>query len=124
MIKPVSAGINSPFGYRTHPIYGDARLHAGIDFSASYGTAIKSAKAGKVIFAGAMSGYGNVIIVDHGGGLSTLYAHQSSFAVGVNTNVAQGQTIGYVGASGQVTGAHLHFEVRNNGTPVNPMSYF
>jgi len=124
MIRPVSAGINSPFGYRTHPIYGDARLHAGIDFGASYGTAIKAAKSGTVIFAGSMSGYGNVIIIDHGGGLSTLYAHQSSFAVGLNVSVVQGQTIGYVGASGQVTGAHLHFEVRSNGTPVDPMGYF
>lgn len=124
MIRPVGAGITSPFGYRTHPIYGDARLHAGIDFGASYGTAIKSAKSGTVIFAGSMSGYGNVIIVDHGGGLSTLYAHQSGFAVGLNATVSQGQTVGYVGATGQVTGPHLHFEVRSNGTPVDPMNYF
>ncbi len=123
MIKPVGAGISSPFGYRTHPIYGDARLHAGIDFDASYGTGIKAAQNGKVIFSGSMSGYGNVVIVDHGGGLSTLYAHQSSIAVGLNATVIQGQIIGYVGATGQVTGPHLHFEVRSNGTPVDPMGY-
>lgn len=123
MIRPVSASINSPFGYRTHPIYGDQRLHAGIDFGASYGTAIKAAKSGKVIYRGEMSGYGNVIVIDHGGGISTLYAHQSSFAASLNQNVVQGQTIGYVGNSGNVTGAHLHWEVRVNGTPVDPMGY-
>lgn len=124
MRRPVSAAITSPFGMRTHPIYGDARLHAGIDFGASYGAAIGAAKNGKVIYAGTMSGYGNVIIVDHGGGISTLYAHMSSFAVSLGSTVTQGQTIGYVGASGQVTGAHLHFEVRSNGSPVDPMGYF
>lgn len=124
MKRPVSAAINSPFGYRLHPIYGDQRLHAGIDFNASYGTAIGAAKNGKVIYASTMSGYGNVIIVDHGGGVSSLYAHQSSFAVGLNATVIQGQTIGYVGATGNVTGPHLHFEVRLNGTPVDPMGYF
>ena len=124
MRRPVSAPITSPFGMRTHPIYGDARLHAGVDFGASYGTAIGAAKDGKVIYASEMSGYGNVIIIDHGGGISTLYAHQSSFAVGLGQAIKQGQTIGYVGATGQVTGAHLHFEVRSNGTPVDPMGYF
>lgn len=124
MKRPVSASINSPFGYRTHPIYGDQRLHAGVDFGASYGTAIGAAKDGKVIYASQMSGYGNVIIIDHGGGISTLYAHQSSFAVGLGAVVKQGQTIGYVGATGNVTGPHLHFEVRVNGTPVDPMGYF
>lgn len=124
MIKPVSAAIVSPFGYRIHPIYGDSRLHAGADFGASYGTAIKAAKAGKVIYASQMSGYGNVIIIDHGGGVSSLYAHQSSFAVGLGAQLTQGQTIGYVGATGNVTGPHLHFEVRVNGAPVDPMGYF
>ena len=123
MIHPVPGAINSSFGYRTHPIYGDARLHAGIDFNASIGTPIKAAKAGRVIYAAVMSGYGNVIVVDHGGGISTLYAHQSSFAVGNGANVSQGQVIGYVGMSGNVTGPHLHFEVRVNGTPTNPMAY-
>lgn len=123
MIRPVPGAITSPFGYRVHPIYGDSRLHAGIDFAASNGTAIKSAKAGVVISASVMSGYGNVIVVDHGGGISTLYAHQSSFAVGVGTKVAQGQIIGYSGQSGNVTGPHLHFEVRVNGSPVDPMGY-
>ncbi len=124
MRRPVGAAINSPYGYRVHPIYGDSRLHAGVDFNASYGTAIAAAKAGKVIYASQMSGYGNVIIIDHGGGISTLYAHQSSFAVSLGAVVSQGKTIGYVGATGNVTGPHLHFEVRVNGAPVNPMPYF
>ncbi|MFN8015379.1 MAG: peptidoglycan DD-metalloendopeptidase family protein [Acidimicrobiia bacterium] len=124
MRKPVSAPITSYYGMRTHPIYGDQRLHAGVDFGASYGAPIVAAKDGKVIYASQMSGYGNVIIIDHGGGISTLYAHQSSFAVGNGQQVKQGQVIGYVGATGQVTGPHLHFEVRSNGTPVDPMGYF
>lgn len=124
MIKPVPGAINSSFGYRVHPIYGDSRLHAGVDFNAGIGTPIKAAKAGKVITASVLSGYGNVIVIDHGGGISTLYAHQSSFAVGVGAQVAQGQVIGYSGMSGNVTGPHLHFEVRVNGTPTDPMSYF
>lgn len=124
MIKPVPGAINSSFGYRIHPIYGDSRLHAGIDFNAGVGTPIKAAKAGKVITASVLSGYGNVIVVDHGGGISTLYAHQSSFAVGVGAQVSQGQVIGYAGMSGNVTGPHLHFEVRVNGTPTDPMAYF
>lgn len=123
MIKPVNAPVTSSFGYRTHPIYGDARLHAGVDLGAGYSTAIKAAKAGKVITASVLSGYGNVIIIDHGGGISTLYAHQSSFAVSLGARVTQGQVIGYVGATGQVTGPHLHWEVRVNGAPVNPMGY-
>ncbi|MBP9115656.1 MAG: peptidoglycan DD-metalloendopeptidase family protein [Acidimicrobiia bacterium] len=123
MIHPVSGSINSSFGYRTHPIYGDARLHAGIDFNAGVGTPIKAAKAGTVISASVMSGYGNVIVIDHGGGISTLYAHQSSFAVSAGTYVTQGQIIGYSGMSGNVTGPHLHFEVRVNGTPTDPMAY-
>lgn len=124
MIHPVPGAINSSFGYRVHPIYGDSRLHAGIDFNAGVGTPIKAAKAGKVITASVLSGYGNVIVIDHGGGISTLYAHQSSFAVGVGAQVTQGQLIGYSGQSGNVTGPHLHFEVRVNGTPTDPMPYF
>lgn len=124
MIKPVPGAINSSFGYRVHPIYGDSRLHAGVDFNAGVGTPIKAAKAGKVITASVLSGYGNVIVIDHGGGISTLYAHQSSFAVGVGAQVTQGQLIGYSGQSGNVTGPHLHFEVRVNGVPTDPMPYF
>ena len=123
MIKPINSAITSPFGYRTHPIYGDQRLHAGIDLKASTGTPVKAAKAGKVISVTVLSGYGNVVIIDHGGGISTLYAHLNSFAVSNGATVPQGQVIGYSGMSGNVTGPHLHWEVRSNGTPVNPMNY-
>jgi len=123
MMWPVSGPIVSPFGYRIHPILGYRKLHTGIDFGVGYGTPIKAADAGAVIYATWMSGYGNVIIIDHGGGISTLYAHQSSLAVGNGALVTRGQVVGYVGSTGFSTGPHLHFEVRINGTPVDPLGY-
>jgi murein DD-endopeptidase MepM/ murein hydrolase activator NlpD len=87
------------------------------------GQAIAAAGAGTVIFAGVKGGYGNTIMIDHGGGMVTLYAHQSSFAAGYGSKVAAGQVIGYVGSTGDSTGPHLHFEVRLGGTPVNPGRY-
>jgi murein DD-endopeptidase MepM/ murein hydrolase activator NlpD len=120
---PVSGPVVSPFGYRIHPILGYKKLHTGIDIAVGYGVPIHSAAAGTVIYASWMGGYGNVIIVDHGDGLSTLYAHQSSLAVGNGVRVSRGQTVGYVGSTGFSTGPHLHFEVRVNGTPVDPMGY-
>jgi len=123
MMWPVSGPIVSPFGYRIHPILGYRKLHTGIDFGVGYGTPIKAADSGAVIYATWMSGYGNVIIIDHGGGISTLYAHQSSLAVGSGALVSRGQVVGYVGSTGFSTGPHLHFEVRVNGTPVDPMGY-
>lgn len=124
LVNPVpGAPITSPFGYRVHPIYGDSRLHTGIDIGASEGTPIRASGGGVVVSAGWISGYGNATIVDHGGGLATLYAHQSSMAVSAGQQVSQGQVIGRVGCTGSCTGPHLHFEVRVNGAPVNPMSY-
>jgi murein DD-endopeptidase MepM/ murein hydrolase activator NlpD len=120
---PVSGPVTSPFGWRIHPILGYKKFHTGIDIGVGYGVPIHSAAAGTVIYATWMGGYGNVIIVDHGNGLSTLYAHQSSLAVGSGARVARGQTIGYVGSTGFSTGPHLHFEVRVNGNPVDPMGY-
>ena len=120
---PVSGPVTSPFGWRIHPILGYKKFHTGIDIGVGYGVPIHSAGAGTVIYATWMGGYGNVIIVDHGNGLSTLYAHQSSLAVGNGARVARGQTIGYVGSTGFSTGPHLHFEVRVNGNPVDPMGY-
>ncbi len=118
------APITSPFGYRIHPIYGDSRLHTGVDMGASEGTPIRAAGAGVVVSAGWNSGgYGNLTIIDHGNGLTTLYAHQSSFGVSADGRVTAGQVIGRVGCTGSCTGPHLHFEVRVNGTPVNPMGY-
>ena len=115
--------ITSTFGWRIHPIYGDRRLHAGVDFRAASGTDLLAAAAGEVVFAGWKSGYGNTTIIDHGGGLATLYAHQSSIGVTVGQEVKRGRVIGESGATGNVTGPHLHFEVRVNGTPVDPLGY-
>jgi murein DD-endopeptidase MepM/ murein hydrolase activator NlpD len=114
---PVSAPITSPFG----PRWG--RMHEGIDLGAPSGTPIHAAAAGVVVYCGWMEGYGNLTVIDHGGGIATAYGHQSSIAVGCNQQVAQGQVIGYVGSTGHSTGPHLHFEVRVNGTPVDPLGY-
>lgn len=98
-------------------------LHAGIDISAPNGTPIVAAASGTVYSAGWLGGYGNAVVIVHSGGLSTLYAHQSSLAVSSGSSVSQGQTIGYVGSTGFSTGNHLHFEVRLNGSPVDPLGY-
>ena len=115
--------ITSAFGYRTHPIYGDRRLHAGIDLRGTTGTPIYAAAPGEVVFAGVRGGYGNCVIIDHGGGVATLYAHQSKLAVQVGDEVARGQVIGAVGSTGFSTGPHLHFEVRVRGVPADPLGY-
>lgn len=120
---PVSGSLSSPFGYRIHPITGTRRLHAGIDISAGYGASIRAAGNGVVILAEWFGGYGNAIVVDHGGGLTTLYAHQSALNVSVGSAVTAGDVIGYVGSTGFSTGPHLHFETREFGTPVNPLNY-
>jgi len=117
LIWPVSGPVVSPYGYRW------GRLHAGIDIAAPYGTPIHAAAAGAVVLAGWVSGYGNYTCIDHGGGLATCYAHQSSYAVSQGASVDQGQVIGYVGCTGHCFGPHLHFEVRINGTPVDPLGY-
>ena len=123
-IRPIAgAPITSGFGYRTDPITGQQALHAGIDFGASCGTPIRAAGSGVVLSAAPNDGYGNATVINHGGGLATLYGHQSAFAVSAGQVVAQGQVIGYVGSTGKSTGCHLHFEVRVNGTPVNPLGY-
>jgi murein DD-endopeptidase MepM/ murein hydrolase activator NlpD len=117
LIWPVNAPITSPFGWRW------GRIHTGIDLGAAYGTPIVAAASGSVIYADWLGGYGNLTVIDHGGGLATAYAHQSRIAVSVGESVAQGQIIGYVGSTGHSTGPHLHFEVRVNGEPVDPLGY-
>ena len=117
LIWPVSGPVTSGFGWRW------GRMHEGVDIAAPSGTPIAAAASGSVIYAAWMSGYGNLVVVDHGGGLATAYAHLSGYAVGVGQGVAQGQTIGYVGCTGHCYGDHLHFEVRVNGSPVDPLGY-
>jgi murein DD-endopeptidase MepM/ murein hydrolase activator NlpD len=116
-IWPVSGPVVSPFGMRW------GRMHTGIDIGVSYGTPIHAAASGSVIYAGWMDGYGNLVFIDHGRGISTGYAHQSSIAVSNGQSVTQGQVIGYVGCTGHCFGPHLHFEVRVNGSPVDPLGY-
>lgn len=122
-VKPVNGRLTSPYGYRTHPIYGDRRFHTGVDYGAAHGAGVFSTKTGTVIRVSYDSGYGNYIIVDHGKGISSLYAHLSGFAVRNGQKVEQGQTIGYVGSTGASTGPHLHFEIRLNGSHRDPMDY-
>ncbi|MDQ4094952.1 MAG: peptidoglycan DD-metalloendopeptidase family protein [Actinomycetota bacterium] len=120
---PTSGPLTSPFGYRVHPIFGDTRLHAGIDIAAPYGAGVYAAGDGRISYVGAMSGYGNVVVVDHGGGISTTYNHLSGYSVSSGQVVSRGAQIGAVGCTGYCTGPHLHFEVRVNGAPVDPMPY-
>jgi murein DD-endopeptidase MepM/ murein hydrolase activator NlpD len=115
-IWPVSGPITSGFGWRW------GRMHEGIDIGAPCGTPIRAAASGTIVYAGWMEGYGNITIIDHGGGMATAYGHQSAIYVG-GGSVSQGQTIGAVGSTGHSTGCHLHFEVRVNGTPVDPLNY-
>lgn len=122
-VKPVAGRTTSPYGNRLHPIAKVTKLHTGVDFGASHGTKIVAADDGVVIEASYRRGYGNTVIIDHGGGIATLYAHCSSLLVSAGQNVSQGQTIARVGSTGYSTGPHLHFEVRVNGEPVNPSRY-
>lgn len=123
MMFPSDAAITSGFGWRRHPILGYSRFHAGIDFGASYGSTIRAAEAGKVILAGWYGGYGNTVIISHGGGMSTLYGHASQLYVSEGQTVQAGDAIAAVGSTGLSTGPHLHFEVRQDGEPVNPIAY-
>ena len=117
LIWPVNGPVVSGFGMRW------GRMHEGIDIGVGYGTPIHAAASGTVVYSGWMSGYGNFVIIDHGGGMATAYGHQSAIAVGNGQSVSQGQVIGYVGCTGHCFGPHLHFEVRINGSPVDPLGY-
>jgi murein DD-endopeptidase MepM/ murein hydrolase activator NlpD len=117
LIWPVNGPITSPFGWRW------GRMHQGIDIGVGMGTPIRAAASGTVIYCGWESGYGNLTVLDNGGNLATAYGHQSSIAVACGQQVSQGDVIGYVGCTGHCTGPHLHFEVRINGSPVDPLGY-
>ena len=125
--RPVPGRITSPFGWRVHPIFKRKIFHSGVDIGAPYGTPIRAANSGRVIFVGWYSGYGKVVIIDHGNingvPTTTLYAHMSVTIAKQGTNVAKGTVIGKVGTTGYSTGPHLHFEVRQKGNPTNPLNF-
>lgn len=125
MAWPVAGGgrVTSPFGYRNHPVLNRPKLHTGIDIGAGAGTSVLAAQSGRVIHSGWLGSYGKVIMIDHGGGIVTLYAHNSSLLVSNGQSVSKGQVVAKVGSTGMSTGPHLHFEVRQNGRFVNPMSW-
>ena len=120
---PVAGRLISGFGYRIHPVFGTNRFHAGLDLAAPNGTLIKAGDGGQVIQAGYFGGYGYSVMLYHGGGFATWYAHLSSIRCSVGQFVERGQVIGLVGSTGLTTGPHLHFEVRINGNPQNPLQY-
>lgn len=123
MVPVPGAPITSPYGPRIHPIFGDVRMHTGIDYGAPEGTPIHAAADGTVAMAGPYGGYGNATVIDHGGELATLYGHQSLILVKPGDHVIKGQIIGLVGCTGSCTGPHVHFEVRVGGNPVDPAPF-
>lgn len=123
MIWPISGPITSEFGWRTHPIFGSARFHSGLDIGGDYGMPIHAAASGVVIESGWIGGYGNTVMIEHGSGIVTLYGHNETLLVGVGQSVNQGDVIAYCGSTGNSTGPHCHFEVRLNGEPVSPWDY-
>ncbi len=122
-LRPSNGRLTSGYGYRTHPVHGGQRLHAGVDLASPTGSPVRASREGIVSFVGWMSGYGNTVMVSHGDGMVTLYAHLSSYAVSYDDFVLQGDTVGGVGMTGTATGPHLHFEVRVGGAPQNPCGY-
>jgi len=122
-MRPVNGAVTSGFGSRMHPILHRVIMHRGIDISAAAGTPIRAADGGTVIWSGSRGGYGLCVIIDHGGGMATVYGHCSRLAVGAGNSVRKGDVIGYVGSTGLSTGPHLHFEVRRDGSPINPLTH-
>ena len=120
---PVRGRASSEFGPRVHPVTGARRDHQGLDIAAPTGTPIAAAAAGRVTFAGQQRGYGNIVIVDHGNGIETRYAHQNAIGVSTGETISAGQRLGTVGSTGLSTGPHLHFEVRRDGAAVDPRQF-
>lgn len=123
LCMPLRAPVTSPFGWRRHPIFGVRKFHTGVDLAGPNHSAIKAADSGDVLYSGWYGGYGKVVIVGHGNGLATLYAHLSKAAVSQGSTVHKGDVVGYEGTTGFSTGPHLHFEVRVNGKPNNPLNF-
>jgi murein DD-endopeptidase MepM/ murein hydrolase activator NlpD len=123
MIWPAPGRVVSGFGYRRDPIWGGIHLHTGVDIAAAFGEPVRAADAGEVIFSGWWDGYGKAVVIDHGRLVSTIYGHMSRIYVEAGQHIDKAQIVGLVGTTGFSTGPHLHFEVRKNGTPVNPMPY-
>lgn len=122
-LRPGSGPITDPYGSRINPVTGVAGFHTGTDLGDPYGAPVSASKSGVVVYSGWISGYGNTVILDHGNGVQTLYAHNSENLVGVGQSVYRGQTIALVGSTGMSTGPHIHWEIRINGQHVNPMDY-
>lgn len=120
---PLKASITSPFGWRRHPIFGIRKFHTGVDLAGANHSPIKAADSGNVLYSGWYGGYGKVVIVSHGKGLATLYAHLSKVNASAGQNITKGDVIGYEGSTGFSTGPHLHFEVRVDGKPNNPLNF-
>jgi len=121
LLRPVAGPVTSGYGWRIHPIFGTREFHTGIDIAAPYGTPVEAAHDGTVIFNGWMRGYGLLVILDHGGGLTTTYSHLSASLVHVGDHIARGGVVGRIGSTGWSTGPHLLFEVREDGAPVDPL---
>lgn len=118
---PLRGPLTSRFGLRVHPLFGRRHFHTGVDIAASRGTPVRAADEGTVLFAGWYGGYGKLVVIDHGQGVSTLYGHLSEILVTAGQRVARNHLIGKVGSTGYSTGPHLHFEVRRNGKPIDPL---
>jgi murein DD-endopeptidase MepM/ murein hydrolase activator NlpD len=122
-LMPINGWLSSPFGYRRHPYDGTFRLHAGVDIAAEAGAPVRAPAPGLVVFSGYKEGYGKVIVVNHGYGISTVFGHMSKLFLNQGTRIKRGETIGEVGSTGHATGPHLHYEIRKNGIPVNPVTF-
>ncbi len=123
-LLPIAGWISSSFGYRRHPLDGAFRLHTGVDIAADPGTPVRAPATGTIIYSGYREGYGKCVVIDHGYGIRTLFAHNSKLFANSGMKVRRGEIISEVGSTGMSTGPHLHYEVRKNGVPVNPVTFF